>query len=672
MLVLRSWRALWLPSPWLVAIVSMLWTARGVSLWARTGYDFTPGIGSLLGLLWDVVLVLGGQALVRSGVIVAGGAKPAWLARATGVLFGALALITSIFIRGADLAYATLTGEHWESPGFRYLSTQNVDLLLAGNGARILSVAAAAMFVGLLLIGLDQRRWLRRHAQTVAEHGRADRASAAVASALLWVGVVTSGWFANDAVEARFVPESNFAYQAAVWHGFIGELAFEPDAATIERLRERGLAPDKPLYPLYPLMRAAVDPTPFPHPRTEDGEARPNLVLTFVEQLNHDFVHAFSGDFPGLMPELSALSKRVTMVTDYRSTTSPTIHALTAGLCSVYGHGNHRRLNDGEGTETLADTPMTCLPAMLRAQGYRTVFIQGGEKVFSGKQEFLLAQGFDEMHGLDELLARYPDLPRWHWGAYDYTLTRYVQDEVRRLEALRAKDGRPYFIAMLTLDTHAPGKIPWSRCRPDDWVTELARGDKRSGFMVRALHCADRELGKIGRFILDDPVRKRSTAWMLTGDHPTYALSFVRRLYRKRRRPYRGWTERLPLLIHDPLHALPREVPVLSGHTDLAPTLLHMLGLGHLETAMTGHSIFGRRPELPLLVGRQGPNNVALYTPRMARAMRLGQLEKRCKAGRPASARDPKAMSACDLFAWAMWQQSLWRAKRIAPPGAVE
>ena len=57
-----------------------------------------------------------------------------------------------------------------------------------------------------------------------------------------------------------------------------------------------------------------------------------------------------------------------------------------------------------------------------------------------------------------------------------------------------------------------------------------------------------------------------------------------------------GWSfDRLPLLIHDPTHQLPPKVDVLSGSLDVAPTLLHLVGLAQQPTTMAGASIFGNR-----------------------------------------------------------------------------
>ena len=59
--------------------------------------------------------------------------------------------------------------------------------------------------------------------------------------------------------------------------------------------------------------------------------------------------------------------------------------------------------------------------------------------------------------------------------------------------------------------------------------------------------------------------------------------------------------DRVMLCIHDPGHALPRRLRVVSSQIDLSPTLLHILGINprnHFE----GHSIFGGRQRYPALL----------------------------------------------------------------------
>jgi len=661
------------PSSWSLAVLVLFWGWRVAALSQRAAYGFDWNAAALAGFAWDGLLVAGLFALVRRRAFEARGVFGDLAALALGaVLVGFVCVV-----RGVDLAHCTLGAGHWDSSGFLYLRWSNAPLLASGDGRRLLALGGGVWLACVGALALDLRA-TRRRLRTGPRPPRAGLRASLAGVALLAIPLA-AGWDAREEAMQRFVPESNFAYQWLVWRGWAGreQTVLLPEPAVLARLEQVGLAPRPIVDERYPLWRASIDPTPFPYPPVERADAgRPNVVVTLVEALNHDFVHAFSGELKGVMPELSRLTRQMTRVTDYRSTTNPTIHALVAVFCSVLHPSTapqERMLEDehfgapdsARGPLTLVHTPLSCLPEILRQNGYRTVFVQGGAKDFSNKGAFLRAHGFEEVHGLAEVSARFRDRRRSPWGVHDQMLVRYVREQIRRLEELRAQDGRPYFLAMLTLDTHSPGQLP-----PACWPTQARKyaTDERSDRMLRSLFCADRELGKLGRFLLNDEARRDSTVWLLTGDHPAPPMGFVKALYRERGEPFPGWHGRLPLLIHDPTHRLPEQVPVLSGHVDLAPTLLHIVGLADVPGAMTGYSIFGERPAHPLLVGRVGSKYVALYTPTADGDLTMGALRKACAEEVPVLPADPGAPRACDLLTWVRWQNTLWSYRRIAPP----
>jgi phosphoglycerol transferase MdoB-like AlkP superfamily enzyme len=446
-----------------------------------------------------------------------------------------------------------------------------------------------------------------------------------------------------------------------------------PDAARLSmpsRLRPRlvalGLVPEHPLDVSYPLLRAQLDPTPFPYAPAAASTAAPNVVFTLVEQLNREFVNAFSGELPGVMPQLSALSRRMTMVTEYRSVTQPTIHALVASLCSMHGALPYEDVNRRLVGGALENTRLKCLPEILRDAGYRTVYIQAGSNHFANTGGFLAAHGFEEIIGADQLEPLFAGRDLSIWGVHDDALIEFAEAKIEQLEAERAAGGRPFFVMVQTLDMHAPGHPPANCPLPAqlDGITQ----DPDSRTMIRAVHCTDAALGELGRFMLDDTARARRTLWAITGDHPSEPLALLDALAKKRGEPgYAGWSGRLPLLLHDPMHALPARVPVLSGHIDLAPTLLHMLGIRDVKNAMEGYSIFGRRPEYPLLLGRMAPESVAVYRAHATRSLSVDQLVAACEDHAPLLRGDAAGLDACELLDWLRWQNALWKYKRIFP-----
>jgi arylsulfatase A-like enzyme len=639
--------------------LSMFWFWRVLGLLALGKWGYRAAVTDAVAFAWDILLVGGWFLLARLLPQV----------RWRGALLAAFALgvVGSLLVRGADVAYCALSGGHFNSEGFLYLRLENVVLLTDGDGPLALACFFGSSVVAVLGLVLDARRgaWRLRG----VPEGRRQRALGASFALAACALPLAMGFEAIEERRHRLVPEAFFMHEWLVWRRVLEDpnVSAELPRELAERLRDTGLIAAQPLYPRFPLSRATLDPTPFPYPKRQSPErGRPNVVVTLVEQLNREFVHAFSGELRDVMPELSAFAKRATMVTEYQSTTNPTIHALVASVCSVFASSDDRALKIGqrEDKEALTQASLTCLPKVLKDLGYRTVFIQGGRKEFAGKQDFLVGHGFEEMHGLPELQARFPERHVSRWGMHDNSLIEYTEEQIARLEAQRERDGRPFFVMMLTLDTHSPG-LPPPECPEPSFAAEHPDGNSRS--MLHSLHCTDAALGRLGRFITDVPARANSTIWAVTGDHPTAALQFVRRIHQRKGQRYSGWSGRLPLILYDPTHALPAEVPVLSSHLDLAPTLLHMLDVRDVPNSMTGHSIFGLRAKLPMLVGRQGPKYIALYRPGKTQSMTPGRLRELCDQSAPIFNGDAYALSSCELLGWLQLQNALWNEGRIFP-----
>jgi len=658
---------------WVVTLVALLWALR-VTGWSLRGALADPdasALSAVLGFSLDLALGLGLIALHRAAAFaraVATGKVRLLLLLGASTLYLALAAVA--LIRALDLVHCALAESHWTALSFVYLSPANLHLLADGYilpGLVAMLLMGALLFVALLMDARGARA--RRLAGS-----RTPRpiAAAAIGAALLTGSLGVGLGTANDTFALHLLPEANFARELLRWYGMLPEErvtaardALPPDARL--RLAALGLAPRSAALPGFPATRRSVDPSPFPYPARVEAAPRTNVVITFVEQLNHEFVSGVSGAFEGVMPELSALAERLSVVEHYYSTTAPTIHTLVSGLCSLYYPARGARINKG-GNAQLSATPMSCLPRLLGEAGYRSLFVQGGSKAFSGKGPFLTARGFDEMHGLSELRARFPERDQARWGMYDDTLVDYVQEQILRLEQEATRDGRPYLLTMLTLDTHAPG-WPNESCEAPAAALGHSK-DVRSQRMLHTLYCVDRALGRLGRFLLD-PARADSTLWIILGDHPTARMKFVRAYHRRLGRDYSLKYGRLPLIIHDPRHQLPARIDTLTGTIDLAPTVLHLLGLTETPNAMLGHSAFGRRRSLPALVGRVGPNTCSVRTRQSFRSLPLARLEDMCVRGEPiVEDAEVDTPSACDLASLFGWQDALWEKRRLFPARA--
>lgn len=630
--------------PWLASTLAVLgWRAAAWGL--RDAFHAADATwrGAAKGVLWDVALVTAIFAVAR-----------AFRARGSRLplVAGVALLVVSTLVRALDASACYLTQAHWSADGFLYLD--------AGWAGRLLEPAALG---GLsILLGICVL-----HGVALVRDGRAMANSQPPGWSIALLLVVTlppAAWAIRDGVqfpaaqdELRLVPEVHVVRQALLWYALQPRGDLPPLDPVLRRvLIGRGLEPERPLDPAYPLLQEGLDEPPLPFPR-RDGPL-PNVVLTLAEGLDAAFVHQLSGRFAGVMPETSALARQMTVLRGFQATASPTIAGLITTLCSVHPPSHPHDLAQGQTVGGVA--PYTCLPDLLRQHGYRTVFVQSTSKEVMGLELFLRTHGVDEVHARGEFEKRFPGRATGPWGMYDDAMVDYVQEQVLRLEALRAQDKRPFLLINLTLESHDPGMAaPGCQLPPD--VTE-APDDAGARHLLAAYHCSDRSIGRLARFLLE-PGRRDRTLWLLTADHAQFATLNSKPLFPQGKRQF----DAVPWLLHDPLHDLPPTIDTLAGTTDTAPTLLHLLGIAPSRHSLTGHSVFGRRARWPWLVGRIGTRFAYLHGPAGRVELSQGELRRRCQDGRPLldPARDP--LTACQFVGWLERQDALWAAHRLFP-----
>lgn len=99
---------------------------------------------------------------------------------------------------------------------------------------------------------------------------------------------------------------------------------------------------------------------------------------------------------------------------------------------------------------------------MLRAQGYRNVFLGGAPLSFAGKGRFLRDHGYEETWGREEWeRAGVKPGELNAWGMYDSALFERARAALDRLHAGK----QPFNLTLLTLDTHQPFGFLSNSCR---------------------------------------------------------------------------------------------------------------------------------------------------------------------------------------------------------------
>ena len=303
-------------------------------------------------------------------------------------------------------------------------------------------------------------------------------------------------------------------------------------------------------------------------PRLTAGEVadRPDVVLFLLESTGAGVVAPYTE--VERTPALDRLSRNGLTVERAYASVSHTSKALVGMLCGMWP-----RL-EMESRESLEDhLPLACLPRLLRELGYRTAFMQSALARFENRPGLVQNLGYEDA-AYRETLIRPGFRPVGYFGLDDRSLLEPA------LSWVEAADARPFFLTVLTSNTHHPYETP--EVGPEQAVREPLESYRK------ALAAQDRLLGDLVAG-LERLGRLDSTLLIVLGDH---GESFDRRGPRQHDAvPYEEVT-RVPWVMHWPDRwAEPGTLGGLRHHLDLMPTVLGLLGVSW-EGTLPGRDLF--------------------------------------------------------------------------------
>ena len=643
----------WLPARPALFVLALWWGLRVLGLMAMRAFvdlEVDPvELGS--GFALDGLMVAALVAPAAAARNAAGGARRGWL-------FAAWPLATSAtFFRAADVVTCYFALAHANESTWAHVSAGSIGYLA---DPRLLAAFAAVASAGAAIVWMGWRDGAHR---ALRPSGAA--ATLAVVAAVVTTAAATGDWHphhlgllpevqvAASGIRAKLIAPERVDPRRVV----VAPLAAEH----IGPLRAAGVLPPR-VEPAnrYPLVREDLGTTPaLPRRATSAvapiGQGRPpNVLVILVESLSAGFtsLHAASRHRT-LMPELEKFAASHTDVRGFHNATSPTANGLIASLCATLPPAAVGDLEVGGSVD--GQTPYRCLADVLREHGYHSEFVRGASKIYMACEATLRGHGFDAVWGREDLQGRYPDRKQNAWGFDDATLVDFLLD---RIDALR-KSPEPWMLATLTVGTHLPG-FPDEGCAIPAAVRDQP--------LLAGYACSDAQLGRLLR-TLDDRGVLADTLVVITGDHAQLPTPAVKALIGVPE--LAGSFAPMPLLLSDPLHALPARVEVPSSQLDLVPTILHLLGAPSPKHSFLGYSIFGERPAHPFLYGRIGQRLVWARHGEHAHEMPQATLARRCREGRPlledAEGHEAAPVGPCALQAFLDWLDALWRGHRLFP-----
>ncbi|HEV8356608.1 MAG TPA: LTA synthase family protein [Gemmatimonadales bacterium] len=295
--------------------------------------------------------------------------------------------------------------------------------------------------------------------------------------------------------------------------------------------------------------------------------ARPNLLLIVWESFTARAVERLGG-LRGTTPAFGRLADSGLLFRRFYAAGDRTDKGLAALLSGQPTVPNASILKVPSKAATL---PM--LSRDLADAGYATGFYYGGELGFANLRSFVLDGRFTRVAGKDD----FPRSARTSkWGAHDEAVAERVLGDLRGM-------GSPFFVAWMTLSSHEPFDVPGP--------VRVPGSDGESRFL-NSLAYTDHVLGDFIARAEQEPWWDR-TLVIIVADHS-------KKLERTDRAvPYKS----APSWYHVPMlwlgGALARRgevVDAIGSQTDLAPTLLALLGLPGAGRYRFGGDLFSSEP----------------------------------------------------------------------------
>ncbi len=301
----------------------------------------------------------------------------------------------------------------------------------------------------------------------------------------------------------------------------------------------------------YPLLRYL--------PRTHAGRP-PHIALIILESFTAKFLAEHGGD-PRIAPELQAQIDRGFYFERFYASGGRSANGLFSMFAGLPDRAGRTILRSNQMHNRFGGAA-----ALLRAKGYRTVFLHGGPLSFDNLDRALPQLGFERALGREELQARARAGESSSEGLHDAALYRLALEEMDQ----QAHADQPVLLALFTLSTHHPFPLPHDAPR-------IFSDAEPEADYLNAYHYADRALGDFLRAARTRPWHA-DTVYLITADHAHHRnLNYME-------------DRRIPLLMFGARTPAGRSAAIAS-QLDLGPTLLALAGGDSLYAHM-GRPLF--------------------------------------------------------------------------------
>jgi phosphoglycerol transferase MdoB-like AlkP superfamily enzyme len=234
------------------------------------------------------------------------------------------------------------------------------------------------------------------------------------------------------------------------------------------------------------------------HPQSDStyrvhNSEKPNVVLLIIESYTASVIEPLGG-LKDISPRINALCKEGILFDQFYSSGDRTDKGLVSVLSAYPAQPNSSIIKYPQKTQHLP-----FLNQKMKALGYRTSFIYGGDADFANFRSYLAASGFENITETDDFDD---DLNTSKWGVHDgYMLNRALEE----LDSAQS----PFFKVILTQSSHEPFDVPMKPLLPPTSDENL---------FLNSCHYTD---SCVGAFVdvLKTKEQWKNTLVVITADH---------------------------------------------------------------------------------------------------------------------------------------------------------
>ena len=274
---------------------------------------------------------------------------------------------------------------------------------------------------------------------------------------------------------------------------------------------------------------------------------RPNIITIIFEGLSAVLVEELGGK-SGVTPSINTLSHEGVLFTNCYANSFRTDRGV---ICTLSGYPSFPKTSVMKVAAKCRKLPS--LATSLAKAGYRNIFLYGGDINFTNMRGYLYSSGYERI--LSDKDFTLQERTTHQWGANDDITFNRLYDLVME------QGNEPWHITFLTLSSHEPWTVPYSRIKDDKIGNAFAFTDEQLGKFIDRLK--ESELWK-------------NTLIVCTGDHTVAG-------YPKGSDQTDINRNHIPLLLLGGAIKEPERIETICNQTDIVATLLPQLGIGTEE-----------------------------------------------------------------------------------------